>query len=150
MWCTGRQQPIKVGIWYTANRAGVGRGGLLGYGISHFRGSISSWKYESLIIGALCCVWGFSMFFFLPDSRVSPKTLTMDIDHGREKNVGRENSKESNSGVEQDTQAISDMGGFSTLKTPQLLPYWSDAKHRQWWYFQHRCYHHQRIRIFHT
>jgi sugar phosphate permease len=32
MWYTRRQQPIRMGLWYTANGFGIALGGLLGYG----------------------------------------------------------------------------------------------------------------------
>ena len=50
MWYTRRQQPIRMGIWYTANGLGIAGGGLLGYGIGHIEGSLPSWKYEFLIM----------------------------------------------------------------------------------------------------
>jgi sugar phosphate permease len=61
MWYTRRQQPIRMGLWYTANGFGIALGGLLGFGIGHIQGSLPSWKYEFLIIGALCCIWGIVM-----------------------------------------------------------------------------------------
>ena len=33
MWYTRRQQPIRMGLWYTANGFGIALGGLLGFGI---------------------------------------------------------------------------------------------------------------------
>ncbi len=56
MWYTRRQQPIRMGIWYTANGFGIALGGLLGFGIGHIKGALPSWKFEFLIIGALCCI----------------------------------------------------------------------------------------------
>lgn len=50
MWYTRRQQPVRIGIWYTANGLGIAGGGLLGYGIGHIRGSLPNWKYEFLIV----------------------------------------------------------------------------------------------------
>jgi MFS family permease len=76
MWYTRRQQPVRIGIWYTANGLGIAGGGLLGYGIGHIKGSLPSWKYEFLIIGALCTIWGIVLFFFLPDSPVTAPLLT--------------------------------------------------------------------------
>ena len=69
MWYTRCQQPVRIGIWYTANGLGIAGGGLLGYGIGHIKGSLPSWKYEFLIIGALCAIWGIVLFPFLPDSQ---------------------------------------------------------------------------------
>ncbi|KAG4437112.1 hypothetical protein IFR05_007410 [Cadophora sp. M221] len=76
MWYTRRQQPVRIGIWYTANGLGISLGGLLGYGIGHIKGSLASWKYEFLLIGALCCIWGIVLFIFLPDSPVTAKALS--------------------------------------------------------------------------
>lgn len=54
---------MKIGLWYTANGFGIALGGLLGFGIGNIKGKLASWKYEFLIIGALCCIWGIVMFF---------------------------------------------------------------------------------------
>lgn len=61
MWYTRQQQPIRIGIWYSGYGWGAAGGGLLGYGIGHIRGSLPSWKYEFIIIGAACCTWGIIM-----------------------------------------------------------------------------------------
>lgn len=66
-----------MGLWYTANGLGIAGGGLLGYGIGHIRGALASWKYEFLIVGAICCVWGIVMFIFLPDSPVTAPLLSL-------------------------------------------------------------------------
>ena len=50
MWYTRRQQPIRMGLWYTANGFGIALGGLLGFGIGHIKGALPSWKYEFLIM----------------------------------------------------------------------------------------------------
>ncbi|KAJ7880349.1 MFS general substrate transporter [Mycena olivaceomarginata] len=62
-WYTREQQPIRIGYWYCANGVGIGLGGLLGFAIG-----LPSWKYEFLIIGALCCTWAIFMLIFIPDS----------------------------------------------------------------------------------
>ncbi|KAJ7132142.1 MFS general substrate transporter [Mycena epipterygia] len=63
-WYTREQQPTRIGYWYCANGVGIGLGGLLGFAI----GGLPSWKYEFLIIGAMCCAWAIFMFIFIPDS----------------------------------------------------------------------------------
>lgn len=50
MWYTRREQPVRIGLWYTANGFGIALGGLLGYGIGHVRGALPSWKYEFLVM----------------------------------------------------------------------------------------------------
>lgn len=71
MWYTRRQQPVRIGLWYTANGLGIALGGLLGFGIGQVRGALASWKYEFLVIGALCAAWGLVLLAALPDSPVA-------------------------------------------------------------------------------
>ncbi|KAK1224120.1 hypothetical protein PQX77_012979 [Marasmius sp. AFHP31] len=68
IWYTREQQPSRIGYWYLANGFGIALGGLLGYAIGHIQGSLPSWKYEFLIIGALCSAWAVFLFIFVPDS----------------------------------------------------------------------------------
>ncbi|PYI04089.1 MFS allantoate transporter [Aspergillus sclerotiicarbonarius CBS 121057] len=98
MWYTRRQQPIRIGLWYTANGAGIALGGLLGYGIGQIQGALSSWKYEFLIIGALCASWGIVIAIFLPDSPVMAQTFSP-----REKRLAVERLRENQTGVENKT-----------------------------------------------
>ena len=68
---------------------------MLGYGIGHIRGALASWKYEFLIVGAFCCVWGIVMFIFLPDSPVTAPGLSLS--HRR---VAVERLRSNQTGVE--------------------------------------------------
>ncbi|KAJ5700968.1 hypothetical protein N7493_012014 [Penicillium malachiteum] len=95
MWYTRRQQPIRIGLWYTANGFGIAIGGLLGYGIGQIKGALPSWKYEFLIIGALCTAWGMIMFIFLPDSPVTAPQLS-----DREKRLAVERLRDNQTGIE--------------------------------------------------
>ena len=74
---------------------GIALGGLLGFGIGHIGGALPSWKYEFLIIGALCCIWGIVMYIFLPDSPVTAKGLTQ-----REKRIAVERLRLDQTGIE--------------------------------------------------
>ncbi|KAF9024585.1 MFS general substrate transporter [Hymenopellis radicata] len=67
-WYTRSQQPTRIGYWYSANGLGIALGGLFGYGIGQINSTLASWKYEFLIIGALCSVWAVVLFIFIPDS----------------------------------------------------------------------------------
>ncbi|GLI75187.1 hypothetical protein PoHVEF18_003440 [Penicillium ochrochloron] len=95
MWYTRREQPVRIGLWYTANGLGIALGGLLGYGIGHIRGALPSWKYEFIVIGALCAAWGIIMFIFLPDSPVNAPGLTK-----RERRIAVDRIRENQTGVE--------------------------------------------------
>ncbi|KAJ6504899.1 MFS general substrate transporter [Mycena vitilis] len=70
-WYTREQQPSRIGYWYCANGVGIGLGGLLGFAIG-----LPSWKYEFLIVGALCCAWSIFMFIFIPDSPYQTRWFT--------------------------------------------------------------------------
>ncbi|TFK46759.1 MFS general substrate transporter [Heliocybe sulcata] len=67
-WYTRAQQPVRIGWWYCANGIGIALGGLLGYAIGHIKGHLPSWKYEFIVIGALCAGWSIVLFFVVPDS----------------------------------------------------------------------------------
>jgi len=95
MWYTRRQQPVRIGLWYTANGFGIAMGGLLGFGIGHIRGALPSWKYEFIVIGTLCCCWGIVMFIMLPDNPVTAKGFT-----DRERRIAIERLRENQTGVE--------------------------------------------------
>ncbi|EZF32340.1 transporter [Trichophyton mentagrophytes] len=98
MWYTRKEQPVRLGLWYTANGFGIAIGGLLGYGIGSIKGALPSWKYEFIIIGALCCAWGIVIFLFLPDSPVTAPFLNQRdrrraVERVRSNQTGIENKK---------------------------------------------------------
>ncbi|KAF2152746.1 MFS transporter [Myriangium duriaei CBS 260.36] len=95
MWYTRRQQPFRIGIWYLGNGFGIAVGGLIGYGIGHIKSSIPAWKFEFIIIGALCIIWGIVITIFMPDSPVTAKFLS---DH--EKRITVIRLKDNQTGVE--------------------------------------------------
>ncbi|KAG8625959.1 hypothetical protein KVT40_006360 [Elsinoe batatas] len=95
MWYTRRQQPVRMGMWYLGNGFGIAVGGLLGYGIGNIKASIPAWKFEFIIIGALCTIWGAVIMWLMPDSPVTAKFLT---DH--EKRIVVIRLKDNQTGVE--------------------------------------------------
>jgi MFS family permease len=70
-------------------------GGLLGYAIGHIKGSLASWRYEFIIIGCLCCLWGIVIAILMPDSPVTAKFLSK-----REKRIAVERLKSNQTGIE--------------------------------------------------
>ncbi|KAJ7596016.1 major facilitator superfamily domain-containing protein [Mycena floridula] len=78
LWYTRAEQPSRISTWYAANGVGVAGGGLIGYGIGHIKGSLASWRYEFLIVGACCTLWGIFIIFFLPNTIASCRFLTRD------------------------------------------------------------------------
>lgn len=95
MWYTRREQPIRIGIWSCGFGLGVTGGGLLGYGIGHIKGALPSWKYEFIIIGSICCLWGGVIYYFLPDSPVTAPRFT-----DRERRITVERLRDNQTGVE--------------------------------------------------
>ncbi|KAF4168589.1 hypothetical protein CNMCM6936_001903 [Aspergillus lentulus] len=96
MWYTREEQPIRIGIWHSGYGVGVALGGLLGYAIGHIKGALPSWKYEFLVIGALCASWGIVIFIFLPNSPVDAHAFTkrerqMIVERMRNDQTGIEN-----------------------------------------------------------
>lgn len=68
MFYTRAEQPSRISAWYVWNGVGVAGGGLIGYGIGHIKGSIASWRYEFIIVGAFCLAWGVAIALLLPNS----------------------------------------------------------------------------------
>ncbi|KAH8890653.1 putative MFS allantoate transporter [Thozetella sp. PMI_491] len=101
MWYTRQEQPLKIGLWYTAVGIGIAFGGILGYGIGNIHGALASWKYEFLIIGALCSAWGIVMIIFLPDNPVTCRWLT-----DREKRIVIERLRQNQTGIENKTLKV--------------------------------------------
>lgn len=73
---------------------GIALGGLLGYGIGHIKGALASWRYEFIIIGALCCIWGIVIGIYMPDSPITAKFL-----NDRERRIAVERLKGNQTGV---------------------------------------------------
>ncbi|KAF9458833.1 MFS general substrate transporter [Collybia nuda] len=67
-WYTRPQQPTRIGYWYMANGFGIALGGLFGYGIGQIKSGLPSWKWEFIIIGALCSLWSIVLYIVVPDS----------------------------------------------------------------------------------
>ena len=96
MWYKREEQPLRLAIWYSSTGFGTLVGTLLLYAIGHIHGSLSSWQYQFMIIGAVSSVWGLVVFAFLPDNPVSAKFMSQDmriiaIERMRDEQIGIEN-----------------------------------------------------------
>ncbi|CAK7220011.1 hypothetical protein SBRCBS47491_004045 [Sporothrix bragantina] len=106
MWYTRREQPVKIGLWYTAVGLGIACGGLLGYGIGQIRGRLASWRYEFLIIGACCTAWGLVICLVLPNNPVAKPTPTsrwLFRLTDRERRLAVERLRDNQTGIENKT-----------------------------------------------
>ncbi|KAI0113108.1 MFS general substrate transporter [Daldinia grandis] len=68
MYYTREEQPSRISAWYAWNGIGIAGGGLIGYGIGQIGGALRSWRYEFIVVGALCTSWSIVLFFLLPNS----------------------------------------------------------------------------------
>lgn len=78
MFYTRSEQPSRISCWYAFNGLGVAGGGLIGYGIGQIKGSLPSWRYEFVVVGACCAAFGICLMLFLPQSPVSYRGFTHD------------------------------------------------------------------------
>ncbi|TYJ55614.1 hypothetical protein B9479_003646 [Cryptococcus floricola] len=78
MYYTREEQPSRISSWYAFNGLGVAGGGLIGYGIGQIKGSLASWRYEFLIVGAACSAWAICIGLYLPNSPVTFRGFTHD------------------------------------------------------------------------
>ncbi|BFZ59204.1 hypothetical protein YB2330_000208 [Saitoella coloradoensis] len=92
------EQPVRIGLWYTCNGVAIAFGGLFAYAIGHIQGSLASWRYLFLIIGAITVLWGIILILFLADSPMKAKWLTPEeralaVARLAEENLGVENKE---------------------------------------------------------
>ncbi|GFZ46001.1 hypothetical protein JCM24511_03735 [Saitozyma sp. JCM 24511] len=78
MWYTSAEQPSRISAWYAFNGVGVGLGGLIGYGIGHINGSLASWRYEFILVGAVCAAWSITLLALIPNTHASAWWLTRE------------------------------------------------------------------------
>ncbi|KXJ87366.1 MFS transporter [Microdochium bolleyi] len=76
MWYTRDEQPLRAGIFYAANGAGSILGGLLSYGLGQIKG-FSVWRIIFLFCGGITILWGFVLFWFLPDDIISARQFSL-------------------------------------------------------------------------
>ncbi|KAH2464708.1 hypothetical protein KXV71_003371, partial [Aspergillus fumigatus] len=74
MWYTRSEQTILTSLWYCMMGVQLMIGGLLAYGVEHYRGhSIKSWQLLFLVLGVATCAWALFMGWYLPDSPMKAK-----------------------------------------------------------------------------
>ncbi|KAL1859772.1 hypothetical protein VTK73DRAFT_7449 [Phialemonium thermophilum] len=78
MYYTRSEQPVRIAVWYAFNGVGVAGGGLIGYGIGNIRGALQSWRYEFLIVGAMCTFWAVVLLLLVPNSPATYRGFSHD------------------------------------------------------------------------
>ncbi|PYH79263.1 MFS general substrate transporter [Aspergillus uvarum CBS 121591] len=75
-WYTIEEQPIRIGWWSTFLGVANSFGGLLAFLIGHIHGSLASWQYQFIILGAVSVGWGAFMMFTLADGPYNASWLS--------------------------------------------------------------------------
>lgn len=80
MYYTREEQPSRISSWYAFNGLGVAGGGLIGdFGpVGQIKGALATWRYEFLIVGAVCSFWAICLGLYLPNSPVSFRGFSRD------------------------------------------------------------------------
>ena len=65
-WYTKKEQPLRLALW-SNTFAGIFNG-IFGYGMGHWKGALSIWKYMFLVYGSVTVVWGIACFFLIPSN----------------------------------------------------------------------------------
>jgi MFS family permease len=76
MWWTRAEQAGRSSLWISFLGVGSFVGVLLAYGIGHITGSLNTWRYIYLILGAVTAVWGVLFALFVPDGPARVKWLS--------------------------------------------------------------------------
>jgi MFS family permease len=66
-WYNVEEQPIRIGWWSTFLGVANSFGGLLAFAVGHIKGSLESWQYQFIFIGAITCAWAIFMAFTLAE-----------------------------------------------------------------------------------
>ncbi|KAI1082582.1 putative allantoate permease [Whalleya microplaca] len=75
-WYTRDEIPTRTGIWFAGNSVGGIISSLLAYGVGHITDNVGPWRWMFIILGVATFLWGFALFFLLPDSISKAKFLT--------------------------------------------------------------------------
>ena len=102
MFYTRAEQPSRISAWYAFNGIGVAVGGLAGYGIGQIKGALASWRYEFLIVGAVCSAWGIAIFLLLPNSPATFRGFSHDEKLMMIARMRKNQSVIENSGIKRD------------------------------------------------
>ncbi|PWN47045.1 MFS general substrate transporter [Violaceomyces palustris] len=94
MWYKRDEQPVRLGIWYSATGLFSIFSGLVNYGLgkagSQPGSKLADWKYMFLFAGSLTVVFGFILMVLLPASPVSDPILRLNrynVLDGEERNL---------------------------------------------------------------
>ncbi|CAI6091083.1 unnamed protein product [Clonostachys chloroleuca] len=76
MWYKPDEQPLRFAIWVSASGIGGVLGTVLLWGVGHINGSLSPWKYQFIVLGAITSAWGIFLAIAMPRSPASAYFLS--------------------------------------------------------------------------
>lgn len=76
IWWTRHEQVARGCVWITFNGIFSTFGGLLTWAVGHIDGSLSTWKYIYLILGAVTFLWGLLFLWAVPDNPSTARWLS--------------------------------------------------------------------------
>ncbi|KAJ6172192.1 MFS transporter ACS family allantoate permease [Penicillium chermesinum] len=95
-WYARRDQPLRMGVWFSFNGLAQIVGGLLSYGLGHIHvNNIAPWKWMFIVTAALSIIWSIVLFLMLPDSQLTAWFLKDNA----EKHAAIEMIRENNTGI---------------------------------------------------
>ncbi|GAB1517385.1 hypothetical protein RhiTH_000433 [Rhizoctonia solani] len=80
MWYKRSEQPVRIGIWYSATGLFSIFSGAVNYGIgkSAQNARLATWKYMYIFAGSWTIAWGILLFFLLPDNPMSARLFSLE------------------------------------------------------------------------
>ncbi|TVY59490.1 putative transporter, partial [Lachnellula cervina] len=111
-WYKKDEIPLRITTWYCGNGFAIILQSLIAYGIGHIHTGIAVWRWFFIIFGILGLVWGFVLWFFMPDSPLTARFL-----NDRERAVAIERLRDNRTGIEN-----------TTFKRDQLVEALTDVK----------------------
>ncbi|CAE6435609.1 hypothetical protein ACGC1H_004646 [Rhizoctonia solani] len=80
MWYKRSEQPMRIGIWYSATGLFSIFSGAVNYGIgkSAQNAPLATWKYMYIFAGSWTIAWGFLLLFLLPDNPMSARLFSLE------------------------------------------------------------------------
>jgi MFS family permease len=75
-WYTRSEIPFRTGIWFAGNSLGGVFSSFIAFGLGHVSHPLHPWQWLFIVLGIATFLWGFVLFFFLPDSIATASFLT--------------------------------------------------------------------------
>ncbi|KAI3392838.1 hypothetical protein diail_5152 [Diaporthe ilicicola] len=77
-WYTRDEIPFRTGIWFSGNSIGGMVASLFAFGVGHIDDSVGPWRWMYIILGVATFLWGFVLWFTLPNSISKANFLTAE------------------------------------------------------------------------